>query len=263
MEINKYFEELIQKITIPQSTLSKITSATNEIKSKSIEYSNIIEDIQIYGSFKTGTELKYSNFCDFSVDLYVQFKEGKTKKPMDLKPLIIDILSGLNAELKYDDLTSSIGLIYSEIKFEIVPAYKQFEKIFIPSNKKSLQKWISIDPNNQKLIIKNLDNKSSNKFSKITRIIKYWNVVNNEVYPRYEIEKILIDLGIDLEADFFAMFCFIGSNLPSKNVNKDNIKYLSKLKKSISSISYQKNLKIEEPYRGYYVSQIDDLFNKK
>lgn len=178
MSVLSYLEGVSSNLVLSNTEKSSIATSVSTIKSRiDLHFgTDVIEHFQ-FGSYTRDTILprKYDDQSD--VDYMVIFKNPNNYKPQTLLGWLKDF-----AEKKYS--TSEIYKSYptivlelSHIKFELVPAIKDFwGTISIPSPTSSYSDWMTTDPNgfNNRLTNSNINN--SYKIKPLIRLMKYWNV---------------------------------------------------------------------------------------
>jgi len=151
----------------------------------------------------------------------------------DLKPqTFIDRLKRF-AEIKYSrseiyQSHPSVVLELNHIKFDLVPAYKDWlGTIYIPSSSAYLN-WTSTNPNgfNDDLTSKNQSN--DNLIKPLIRLMKYWNAQNGYVYESYALEKAIIAAGYmwctSLKEYFYKAIDDLSQWDVSSQLKKDKVK---------------------------------------
>lgn len=85
------------------------------------------------------------------------------------------------------------------IKFELTPAISCYGQTYkIPDKAASYSEWVYTQPFE-------LDNlakiKSDSRYKHVTRLVKYWNCLNNKYFASYELEKLVLDSTLYCFAD--------------------------------------------------------------
>ena len=187
MSINSYLEDYASNLVLSTDEKNSINTSISTLESRLESYfSYEIEEKFKFGSYTRGTILPRKVDENSDVDYMIVFDNYNNYKPQTF----LDKLKRF-AETKYS--TSEIHQSYptivlelNHIKFELVPAYKQYGVYYIPNG----DNWISTYPNefNDDLVDSNI--KNNYKIKPIVRLMKYWNVnSNHRDLTSYEIEK--------------------------------------------------------------------------
>ena len=171
MSVLSYLESLGSSLVLSENEKSSISISINTLKSRldnyfAYEENYTISEKFVFGSYDRETILPRKCDDDSDVDFIVVFKNEYNYKPQTFLNKLKDF-----AETKYS--TSEIYRSYptvvlelSHIKFELVPAYKNYNTYYIPSPSNYLTDWIDTYPQKIKsdLIEKN---KTINKTNEI------------------------------------------------------------------------------------------------
>jgi hypothetical protein len=174
-----------EKISIGTSILTLETRLNN--------YFDNIQEKFVFGSYDREVILPRKNDENSDVDYMVVFRDGSDKKPQTLLTRLKTFV-----ELKYSkseiyQSSPTVVLELNHIKFELVPAYKDYwGTLYIPAPSSDYQDWISSNPKKMKEDLINKNTNNGYNIKPLVRILKYWNVKNGKVYSSYELEKYIV-----------------------------------------------------------------------
>ena len=196
MSVQTHLTNLASVLVLSDVEKGSIDTSISTMRSRLTDYfgSQVKEQIR-FGSSTRGTMLPRKADERSDIDHMVVFDNKDDLKPQTY----IDRLKRF-AELKYSrseiyQSHPSVVLELNHIKFDLVPAYKDWlGTIYIPASSAYLN-WMSTDPNgfNSSLTSKNQDN--DNLIKPLIRLMKYWNAQNGYVYESFAMEKALIGAG--------------------------------------------------------------------
>lgn len=258
MDTTKYLESLIKKINVPDEILNRVSEEQDYLKKELKSFSENIEEVELFGSYRNYTQIKDSNFNYPCADIFIAFKNGFSKKPMELGQELFHLINKVDTNLELKLISSKVIFEKKGIKYELVPAYKQFDKIFIPDNKSSEQKWIFFDLNNQKEQLSKIGLKTNNWSNDIIKLLKFWNQNNGYVFNSYDLENIILNLNVKFDQNIKIYFFSIVTNLPNNGVGKEKIKELNKLK---NKVNFLQNLEKLGFNHGLHESTLKEIFN--
>lgn len=226
MSVLSHLNDTASKLVLSYAEKINITVSIIALRKRLEEYfdTNIIEQIQ-FGSYTRGTILPRKADENSDIDYMIVFDNSD-----DLKPQTF--IERLNRFAKAKYSTSEIFrshptvvLNLNHIKFDLVPAYKDWYYIHIPAPKYDFSNWLATDPNgfNEQLIEKNQNNQ--NQIKPTIRLVKFWNAQNGYVYDSYELEKMLVNKSYlwcnNLKDYFFSAIRFLPlSGLPQYKKDK-------------------------------------------
>ena len=151
---------------------------------------------RIFGSFDRDTIISRAYDENSDIDYLIVFDDSENFKPQTC----LNWLRGF-AEFWYSSSivkqsSPTIVIELQNIKFELVPAYKDWNgKIYIPKDDSNWQ-YTNIDDLNSNMILVN--KKYDYLFKKIIRIVKYWNIKKNlKKYKSYQLEEYLTEKFIN------------------------------------------------------------------
>lgn len=196
MSVQTHVTNLASSLVLSETEKAGIDTSISTMRSRLSDYfgSQVKEQVR-FGSSTRGTMLPRRADEHSDVDYMVIFDHKDDLKPQSY----IDRLKRF-AELKYSrseiyQSHPSVVLELNHIKFDLVPAYKDWlGTIYIPASSAYLN-WMSTDPNgfNESLSSKNQNNDYLIK--PLIRLMKYWNAQNGYVYESYAMEKAIIGAG--------------------------------------------------------------------
>lgn len=204
MSVQSYLEQLANQLIIRDDERVKISTSVNTINSRiNLYFGDTISDHFAFGSYTRGTMLTRNADKYSDVDYMVIFKNTNNLKPQTLLNYLRTFIESYYGRSEIKQSHPTIVLELQHIKFELVPAQKDwFGSISIPSPSSSFTNWMTTSPNafNQKLTNKNASH--NNRIKPLIRIMKYWNAQNNYQFSSYELENAITDQGFFLINNF-------------------------------------------------------------
>lgn len=243
MSVQSHLSDLASSLVLSSSENASIQTSTTTLRSRLNDYfgSQIKEQLR-FGSSTRGTMLPRKADGHSDVDYMVIFDNKDDLKPQTF----IDRLKRF-AETKYSrsevyQSHPTIVLELNHIKFELVPAYKDwFGTIHIPASSTYLN-WMATDPNgfNDSLTTKNQNNDYLIK--PMIRLMKYWNAQNDYVYESYELEKAIVNASYmwckNLRDYFFEGIEDLPTWNLSSQLKKDRVQRAKDLMNKIKQLEY-------------------------
>ena len=188
MSLNSYLSDCASNLVLSSSEKESITTSINTLESRLVSYfEDSIEEKFEFGSYTRGTILPRKVDEDSDVDYMVVFDNSNDYKPQTF----LDRLKRF-AQTKYStseiyQSSPTIVLELSNIKFELVPAYKRYGTYYIPDGNDG---WMATYPNDFNDKLTETNNNNSYKIKPLVRLIKHWNVnVNYHDLTSYKIEE--------------------------------------------------------------------------
>lgn len=190
MSVLTYLENIERDLRLTQNEKDSIETSINTLKSRLNSYfENEITDILVFGSYKRHTNLcrKADNYSD--VDVMVVFVDFGYKPQTYIDKLKRFMNSKYSSSEIYQSNPCAI-LELHHIKFELTPAIWLFNKTYkIPDKQSSYSDWLTTEP----FYLDNLSsNKSHVRYRQVSRLVKYWNCLNNKYFASYELEKLVL-----------------------------------------------------------------------
>ena len=192
MTVNSYLSSLASELVLSESEKDSITTSIDTLKRRLGSYftGGEIEEKFIFGSYTRNTILPRKYDEDSDIDFMIVFDNSKKYTPQTF-------LNWLKKFAEYWYQTSEIYqssptmvLELNHIKFELVPAYKEYSwstSYYIPDGP---SRWRLTTPkeDDEKLMQCNKDNNYIIK--PVVRLIKHWNIKKNDRRdPSFEIER--------------------------------------------------------------------------
>lgn len=188
MSVNTYLSDLASDLVLSTKEKESITTSINSLETRLISYfGNDIKEKFKFGSYTRGTILPRKVDNDSDIDYMIVFDNSNNYKPQTF----LDRLKRF-AEAKYStseiyQSSPTIVLELNNIKFELVPAYKNCNTYYIPNGNGG---WMETNPNNFNSKLTEANNNNSYKIKPLVRLIKHWNVnVNYHDLTSYKIEE--------------------------------------------------------------------------
>lgn len=255
MSVLSYLENLEKKLRLSENEETAIDLSINALKLKLRNwFGNQIDDIFVFGSYKRHTNLCRKADENSDVDIMIVFNNPSYKPQTYIEKLknFMEIKYSLS-EIHQSSPCAILELCH--IRFELTPAISVYgNKYWIPNKRNSYSEWIIAEP----FAIDYLSNlKKHNMYKQVTRLVKYWNVLNKKWFESFELEELVLNSSFifdyyNLKDNLFHVLNQINYSYNAPQYIKD---YIDKTKQIIQDI--QEN---ERFYLGYCESKIKELF---
>lgn len=203
MKLEQYFKQFEGKISLDPTRVNRIVSAVRtweNLLKEDEEIKKIFNDFFVQGSFAVSTAIRPQNDQEFDVDAVLLLDLDDSMEPRELIDFIADRMK-MNEKYK-DNIKKKdrcIRVDYSgDFHIDIVPAKNIDEEwILIPSKKED--EWVETNPAGFIEWCKDIEAESGNKFSTVTKILKYWRdtKVGKDTAPKSILLTTLIGGNID------------------------------------------------------------------
>ncbi|WP_144697917.1 SMODS domain-containing nucleotidyltransferase [Fictibacillus phosphorivorans] len=195
MSVQTYLGNLASKLNLKEEEKDKVIKSISTLATRlDLYFYNDLKEHFKFGSYTRGTILPRKADLYSDVDYMVVFENPNNYKP---QTLLNHLKNFVNSYYKSSEIYQShptIVLDLNHIKFELVPAKKDyFGELYIPSKSSPFEEWIKTDPNafNQKLTDKNKTNYYEIK--PLVRLLKYWNRLNGSYRSSYMLENWIVE----------------------------------------------------------------------
>lgn len=255
--VNEYLNSMCSNLYVSGEERDKIKKSIGAISDRMDMYfgnsdrciHKIIEK-RIFGSFDRNTMISRTYDQNSDIDYLIVFDDSEDFNPQTCLNWLRGFADFWYSSSIVKQSSPTIVIELQNIKFELVPAYKDLNgRIFIPKDDSNWQ-YTNIDGLNSDMIIVN--KKYNYLFKKIIRIIKYWNIKKNlKKFKSYQLEEFLTEkfknLTIDcedllsiLDWTFFYLnyYCYVDEYV-SDRINKA-IDLIGEAKKNNSVGNYEK-----------------------
>ena len=237
MSVLSHLNNIGSKLVLTSSEKSSIRTSISTLSGRLDLYFDNIDEHFVFGSFDRGTILPRYVDENSDIDYMVVFEDGSNYTPQTLMNRLRRFVEKYYSRSEIHQSNPTIVLELNHIKFELVPAYKNWwDTLYIPAPSTDYQAWIYTNPDELKedLQVKNRNNNFEIK--KLVRILKYWNVLNNKVYSSYELERYIIDKTYWFCYNIKDYFYSAVSGLPTYDLPKYKEKKVERLINTIDNV---------------------------
>ena len=195
MSVLFHLSNISSKLVLSTTEKSSIATSISTLRSRLNDYfgADIKEQLQ-FGSSTRGTILPRKADSRSDIDYMIVFDNTNDYKPQTF----IDRLKRF-AQNKYSssEIVQShpnVILSLNHIKFDLVPAYRDWWNLRIPATKSvfTSENWITTDPNDFNRELSQVNQNNYSLIKPTIRLVKYWNAQNGYVYDSFLLEKHLI-----------------------------------------------------------------------
>lgn len=192
MSVNSYLQTLASSLVLSDTEKSSIKTSIEALK-RNLSYCSDRDDIKetlIFGSFTRSTILprKYDDNSD--IDFMVIFDNTYDYMPQTFLNRLKRISETYYLRSEIYQSSPTIVLELNHIKFELVPAYKEYwweDSYKIPSGSNS---WQTTEPRSDDDKLTQCNSTNNYIIKPVIRLIKLWNIrANNRKDKSFEIER--------------------------------------------------------------------------
>jgi hypothetical protein len=243
MSVSSHLDYLGSNLILTSIEDVNISKSIDNLNYKLNAHFSNIEAKSIFGSYDRNTILPRSVDENSDIDYLVIFKDASEYSPQTCLNWLRKFAEDRYSRSEVFQSSPTIVLELNHIKFELVPAYRQYGTIYIPASASSYVSWIITDPGKMKTDLVSKNTSCNSKIKPLIRILKYWNVLNERVYTSYELENMIVSKfffnDISLKDYFFDFVLSISTyGLPHYKTDK-----VERLKNAINEVK-----KDEEKY---------------
>ncbi|EAH7071041.1 nucleotidyltransferase domain-containing protein [Campylobacter jejuni] len=222
MSVNSYLENLAKEAIVRDNEKTKIQTSIRTIKERLENYfGSELESVFLFGSYRRNTIISRKFDDNSDVDIMVVFKTNgyQLYKPETYINKLKDFMKQkyFQSEIYRDYPTAVLEL--NHIKFELVPAIKNYTIDYQIPCKDVYRDWMNTNPNDLDGALVN-----NQTLRRLVRIAKIWNARQDYIYKSYELEKWIVNNRFYGNlSDYFYQFCEllpINWNLSENKQNK-------------------------------------------
>jgi hypothetical protein len=193
MSVATHLSEVAASLVVEDSEGTSIDRSIVTLRSRiSAWFEDDVTQQLRFGSSTRGTMLP-RRFDDASdVDYMVIFANAADKTPDSVTARLRRFAETAYGTSEIYQSHPTVVLSLNHIKFDLVPAYKDWLGTYNIPSKSAFINWTPTVPND---INSSLDSKNRSKdyqFRPLVRVLKYWNALNERVFDSYELEKFLV-----------------------------------------------------------------------
>ena len=188
MSVNTYLSNLASNLILSDQENESIRVSINTLENRLNSWfgSAIIEKFK-FGSYTRNTILPRKVDDESDIDYMIVFDNSDDCTPQTYLNRLKKFVETYYSTSEIHQSSPTIVLKLNHIKFELVPAYKEWSSYFIPDGNGS---WMATNPNDFNNKLTTVNNNNSYKIKPIVRLIKNWNVnVNYRMLKSYKIEE--------------------------------------------------------------------------
>ena len=196
MSVNSYLSTLASNLVLSSTEKTSITTSINTLKQRlDCYFSNgEIKDKMLFGSYTRGTILprKYDN--DSDIDFMVVFNNPYGYTPQTFLNKLKSFAEHYYSRSEIHQSSPTIVLELNHIKFDLVPAYKEYswDTVYQIPNGQNL--WKATEPKTDDDNLTACNKEHEFIIKPIIRLVKLWNIKkNHKSNPSFEIEHNIIN----------------------------------------------------------------------
>lgn len=202
--VNGFLTKLSVKAMLKSKRLPKINidKSIASVKTRLNLYHRAeITEQFVFGSYRRKTILPRFMDAKADVDYMVVFSNTSFQPQTYLDHLRRFVDKNYPKTLIKQD-HPAIRLDLNHIRFELVPAIRKKNKLWIPAKSTAHANWIATDPNDFIIHLTKKNQQHKNHIRPLVRLVKYWNASNGYPYESFELEKAIVEC--DYSGGFFS-----------------------------------------------------------
>lgn len=205
MSVNSYLETLARDLRVVDSEETKIETSISTIKSRLTSYfGDQVTEKKVFGSYDRDTILSRKSDDDSDVDIMVVFSNPDNYKPQTFLNKLKNFVEYYYSSSEIYQSSPTIVLELNHIKFELVPAKREFSLLYIPDGPSN---WMYTNPDKLKDTVNASNRNNSYKIRPVLRLIKHWNVNKNyRDMASYSLEE---TIASDLDYAYFSCTSYV------------------------------------------------------
>lgn len=153
-----------------------VVKSINTIISRVDNYFIDVIDTKKIGSYVRETILPRKDDPESDIDLMIIFNNKNKYKPQSFLNNLKGFVEHYYTRSEIYQSSPTIALELNHIKFELIPAYKEYGNYFIPKNQ---SEWQHTKPDDFHNDLIDCNKNNGYKIKPIIRLIKYWNIKKN------------------------------------------------------------------------------------
>lgn len=245
MSVNSYLSSLASSLVISSSEKGNIDTSISTIKSRLSSYfgDDAMERI-LFGSYVRETILPRKADENSDIDFMVVFKNPNDNKPQTFLTRLKNFAEYYYNTSEIYQSSPTIVLELNHIKFELVPAKKQYDSMYYIPDKGG--NWIYTDPNGFNTDLIECNKNNGYKIKPVVRLVKHWNIQKND----RNLSSFIIEKTIASKLKYDYINCSTYTDYLSKALDSicdfSNISKIDSARKHIANaLYYEKNNKPE------------------
>lgn len=177
MSVNSYLSNLASDLVLSSKEKDHISTSVDTIKTRlNLYFSTEVEEKKVFGSYVRGTILPRKADEKSDVDIMVVFKNPFGYKPQTFLNKLRGFAKKYYSSSEIYQSSPTIVLELNHIKFELTPAYVQYEMYYIPNGPSD---WMYTDPDGFYSTLTQCNVKNASKIKTVVRLLKHWNIAKN------------------------------------------------------------------------------------
>ena len=211
MSVSTHLTKIASALILSSNEKTSIFTSISTLESRlSFHFdSNAIKETFLFGSYTRGTILPRDNDSKSDIDYMIIFDNSSSYKPQTFLNRLKGFVDNRYSSSEIRQSHPTIVLELNHIMFDLVPAYKLWNKLYIPAPSNYFFKWIETDPTKFKSDLEKANSLHNSELKRLIRLVKYWNVLNDCIYSSYELEKKIVNsyiYGSNLKEYFYCFF---------------------------------------------------------
>jgi hypothetical protein len=190
MSVLSHLENLSSLLNIAERESGAIDRSINTIHTRLGSYFGAdVKDRFRFGSSTRRTMLPRSADPNSDVDYMIVFDNSYGYTPQTFISRLKRFAEQYYSRSEIYQSSPTVVLILGHIKFDLVPAYKNWGSLYIPAPRSSFMSWMYTDPLSLNPVIDRANANCNYQLKPTVRLVKYWNALNDYVYESFELEQ--------------------------------------------------------------------------
>lgn len=239
MSLNHYLEKLASNLVLSFDEDERIKSALKTLNHLIEDHLLNVHEHFCFGSYKRGTRLTHRVDPSSDVDYLIVFNKKKDEDPEELVLRLKEFVEGQFQPSAIHRLSPTCIVEIDTINIELIPAYKEGDLLInykIPSTESDEIEWIPSVPNEYNNYLKQYNSEHNFYLVPLIRVLKYWNIINDNVFSSYDLEHELMFKDFPKFDSFTEYFFYAVENISAEKAQPEKAHIWEKFQTQILSI---------------------------
>lgn len=219
MSVLSHLQNTGSSLVLSAYEKSSINTSISTLRTRLNDWFGISNITQLkFGSSTRGTILPRKVDANSDIDYMIIFDNDEGYRPQTFIDRLRKFAENKYSTSEIHQSHPTVVLSLNHIKFDLVPAYKNWWSIYIPAPKSDYSDWMTTDPNKFNEDLSNKNEANLYQIKPMIRLVKYWNAQNGYVYDSFELEKNIVSNTYWLCSNLKDYFYSAIDDLPTWNL---------------------------------------------
>lgn len=194
MSVLSYLNDLGGRLNIAENESFSISTSTDTLYSRLGYYfssDDLLERFR-FGSSTRKTMLPRAADYKSDVDYMIVFSNSYGYKPQTFISRLKRFAENRYSSSEIYQSSPTVTLFLNHIKFDLVPAYRNYGQLYIPAPSSSFEDWMYTDPLSLNPKLEQANQNNGHRMRRLIRLVKYWNAENTHIYDSFSLEESIV-----------------------------------------------------------------------